>query len=91
MLLVTNLFVSWYETKRLAVVVICGNAVYFAGVVLALKMGFGIVGILVASGAMNVLMVAALVPRARALLRSVPAAGQGPDIRAVLRFRSPSS
>jgi O-antigen/teichoic acid export membrane protein len=89
MLLVTNLLVSWYETKRLAVVMICGNAIYFAGVVLALRMDFGIVGILVASGAMNVLMVAALVPRARALLRSVPSTGQGPDVRSVLRFSLP--
>jgi O-antigen/teichoic acid export membrane protein len=89
MLLVSSLFVSWYETKRLAVVMICGNSIYFAGVIFALRMGFGIVGILVASGAMNLCMVAALVPRARALLRSVRSAGEGPAIRTALCFSLP--
>jgi O-antigen/teichoic acid export membrane protein len=89
MLLITNFFQSWYETKRLAAAVICGNAMYFGFIVLSLRLGFGIIGILVSAALMNVVMVAMLVPRARGFLQSVPPAGPGPDVGTVLRFSLP--
>ncbi len=72
MLLVTRFLESWYETKRLAGVVVWGNVVYFGGIVLVIRMDLGIAGVLVASAAMNLLMVALLAPRALRLVRSAP-------------------
>jgi len=89
MLLVTRFFESWYETKRLAGVVVWGNIVYLGGIVFVIRMDLGIAGVLVASAAMNLLMVALLAPRALRLVRSAPSAGTGPGIGAVLRFSLP--
>jgi O-antigen/teichoic acid export membrane protein len=89
MILVTNFFQSWYETKRLAAVMVCGNVIYFGAVVFALQRGLGIIGILAASAVTNLLMVAVLVPQARRFLRSVPSSGAGPGIGEVLRFSLP--
>lgn len=89
MLLLTNVFQSWYETKRLAAVIVCGNAVYIGVLLFVLQRDFGIVGVLAASAAMNLLMVAALLPQAKGLVRSAPAAGTGPDLGTVIRFSLP--
>ncbi|MDD4857046.1 MAG: oligosaccharide flippase family protein [Candidatus Krumholzibacteria bacterium] len=89
MILVTNFFQSWYETKRLAAVMVCGNVVYFGAVAFALQRGFGIVGILAASAVTNLLMVAVLVPQARGFVGSVPSSGAGPGVGEVLRFSLP--
>ncbi len=89
MLLLNNLFQSWYETKRLAYAMIGGNALYFALVVVAMSRGLGIAAVLVSGAAMNLLMIALLAPRARGLMRSVSPAGTGPGVGAVLRFSLP--
>ena len=73
MAFVTNIYQSWYETKRLAIVVVGGNAVYVSALVTVLRLGWGIPGVLVSSALMNLAMVIVLVPHVRALVRSVPA------------------
>jgi O-antigen/teichoic acid export membrane protein len=80
MLLVTRFFESRYEAKRLAGVAVWGNIVYFGGIVLVIRMDLGIAGVLAASAAMNLLMVALLAPRALRLVRSAPSAGTGPGV-----------
>jgi O-antigen/teichoic acid export membrane protein len=89
MLLLNNFFQSWYETKRLAAVMIAGNALYFALVVAAMSRGLGVVAVLVSGAAMNLFMIALLAPRARGLVRSASPAGAGPGVGAVLRFSLP--
>ncbi|MGD1047837.1 MAG: oligosaccharide flippase family protein [Candidatus Krumholzibacteriaceae bacterium] len=89
MLMTTRLLESWYETKRLAAVVLSGNLLFFALVVIAMRMRFGIVGILFSSAVMNIFMVALLVPQARGLLRCVPSEGRCPGLGVVLRFSLP--
>jgi lipopolysaccharide exporter len=89
MLLLNNFFQSWYETKRLAAVMIGGNTLYFALVVAAMRMGFGIAAVLVSAAAMNLVMIVLLLPKATRLMRSVSAAGAGPGVGAVLRFSLP--
>lgn len=89
MLMTTRLLESWYETKRLAAVVLSGNLVFFTLVVIAMRMHFGIVGILLSSAVMNLLMVVLLVPQARGLLRCVPSEGSCPGLGVILRFSLP--
>ena len=89
MLLTANVFQAWYETKRLAMVVIGGNAIYMVLLVSALRFELGIVGIFGASAAANMIMVLALVPQAGRLARSLPEAGSGPTMKSVLRFSLP--
>ena len=89
MLLLSNFFQSWYETKRLAVVMIGGNALYFVLVVVAMRMGLGIAAVFVSAAAMNLVMIVLLLPRAMRLMQSVSAAGAGPGVGAVLRFSLP--
>jgi O-antigen/teichoic acid export membrane protein len=89
MLLLNNFFQSWYETKRLAAVMIGGNALYLALIVIAMSMGLGIAAVLVSGAAMNLFMIALLAPGARGLMRSVSSTGRGPGVGAVLRFSLP--
>jgi O-antigen/teichoic acid export membrane protein len=89
MLLVTRLFESWYETKRVAAVVVWGNIIYFGGIALAFRLHLGIPGVFLAGAVMNLFMVALLAPKAVQLIRSVPSEGTGPGIGAVLRFSLP--
>ena len=89
MLLTTNIFQSWYETKRLGIVAIGGNAIYIMLLVCALRFNLGIVGILAASAVANIIMVLILVPQVNGLVRSVPDSGRGPAMGTVLRFSLP--
>ncbi len=89
MLLVTNVFQSWYETRRLGIAVICGNAIYISLLVYVLRLKLGIVGILAAGGVANVLMVLMLVPQVNNLVRSVPASTHETSMSTVLRFSLP--
>jgi O-antigen/teichoic acid export membrane protein len=89
MLLATNVFQSWYETKRLGIVMIWGNAFYIGFLVLALRLKFGIVGILASSASANVIMLFMLMPRLKSLVRSVPDSGTPVAPAAVLRFALP--
>jgi O-antigen/teichoic acid export membrane protein len=73
MAFVTNIYQSWYETKRLAIVVIGGNAVYVAALVTVLRLGWGIPGVFASSAFMNLCALLVLLPHVRALLRSAPA------------------
>jgi O-antigen/teichoic acid export membrane protein len=88
-LLLNNFFQSWYETKRLAAAVAGGNAIYFALVAAAMSMNLGIAAVLVAGGVMNCFILALLVPRVRALIRSVDPSGTGPGVSDVLKFSLP--
>jgi len=89
MLLLNNFFQSWYETKRLAAVMIGGNALYLALIAVAMSMGLGIAAVLVSGAVMNLFMIVLLAPGARRLVRSVNPAGTGPGVGAVLRFSLP--
>jgi O-antigen/teichoic acid export membrane protein len=88
-LLLNNFFQSWYETKRLAAVVIAGNVLYLALIVVVMRLGWGVPAVFVSAAAMNLLIIGLLVPRARGLMRSVSAAGKGPGVAEVLRFSLP--
>jgi O-antigen/teichoic acid export membrane protein len=89
MLLLNNFFQAWYETKRLAAVMIGGNALYLALVIVAMSKGLGIAAVLVSGAAMNLFMIVLLAPGARRLMRSARKAGTGPGVGAVLRFSLP--
>jgi O-antigen/teichoic acid export membrane protein len=88
-LLLNNLFQSWYETKRLAAVVMAGNALYIALIVVTMRLRLGVAAVFLSAAAMNLLMIAFLVPRARGLMHSVDASGEGPGVGEVLRFSLP--
>lgn len=89
MLLATNVFQSWYETKRLGIVVIGGNALYVTLLVFALRLDLGIAGILAASAAANIVMVLMLLPQVNGLVRPVPDSGPGSTMGTVLHFSLP--
>jgi O-antigen/teichoic acid export membrane protein len=90
MAFVTTIYQSWYETKRLAAVVIGGNILYVAALVTTLRLGWGIPGVLVSSAVMNLSMVIVLLPHVRSLLRSAQAGAADPiPAGAILGFSLP--
>jgi len=90
MAIVTNVCQSWYETKRLAIVVIGGNALYIASLAAALRLDWGITGVLASTAFMNLAMVLALAPYARGLVRTAPGdAATAPPFGTILRFSLP--
>ncbi|RJR31754.1 MAG: hypothetical protein C4574_00840 [Candidatus Latescibacterota bacterium] len=86
--LLSNTLQSFYETKRIAAGVACGNVLYIALLFVVLRAGFGVVGVLAAAAASNLFAAAILAPRAAALAASAPA-GTGPSAGDVLRFSLP--
>jgi O-antigen/teichoic acid export membrane protein len=88
-LLLNNFFQSWYETKRLAAVAVAGNALYVALIAVTMRLRLGVSAVILSAAAMNFLIIALLVPRARGLFRSASAAGAAPGVREVLRFSLP--
>jgi lipopolysaccharide exporter len=90
MAIVTNICQAWYETKRLAVVMIGGNALYMASLAAVLRLGWGITGVLLSSALMNLAMVLALAPHARGLLRTATEeATTSLPLGTILRFSLP--
>ena len=90
MALTMNVFQAWYETKRLAIVMIAGNAIYVILLILFLKAGWGIAGVLAAGGAVNLVMILFLVPELVELTRKVPLdESSGPGAVRILRYSLP--
>ena len=90
MALTMNVFQAWYETKRLAIVMIAGNAIYVILLILFLKAGWGIAGVLAAGGAVNLVMILFLVPELVELTRKVPLdESPGPGAVRILRYSLP--
>jgi O-antigen/teichoic acid export membrane protein len=85
-----NALQSWYETKRLAIVMVVGNVVYIVLLILFIKLGWGIAGVLAAGGAVNLMMILLLVPELVDLTRRSPAGdGPGPGPARMLRYSLP--
>jgi len=85
-----NILQSWYETRRLAFVMIAGNILYIVLLILFIKMGWGIAGVLAAGGAVNLLMILFLLPEVLVLFRSSPGDGlPGPPVSRMLKYSLP--
>lgn len=85
-----NALQSWYETKRLASVMVAGNALYIVLLILLVKMGYGIVGVLAAGGIVNLVMILLLLPELVELAGK--AAGDdapGPGASRMLKYSLP--
>ena len=90
MMMVTNALQSWYETRGLAIVTVTGNACYIMLLMLFLKLGWGVAGVLAAGAAVNAGMGLALLPRvAGHVRREGDGGGPAPGMRKVLAFSLP--
>ncbi len=90
MTLTMNVLQSWYETKRLAIVMIAGNIIYLIMLILFMKIGLGITGVLAAGGAVNLIMILLLIPELIDLTRkSVIDDEAGPGTGRILRYSLP--
>jgi O-antigen/teichoic acid export membrane protein len=86
--LLSNTLQSFYETRRIAAGVACGNALYIALLIVVLRAGYGVVGVLSAAAASNLCIALVLAPRA-AGLAAAATSGPGPSAASVLRFSLP--
>jgi O-antigen/teichoic acid export membrane protein len=90
MALTMNLLQSWYETRRMAFVMIIGNAVYVTLLILFMRWNLGIAGVLAAGGAVNLMMILLLVPEVVVLMRRPPAEDSpGPGVTRMLKYSLP--
>lgn len=90
MTLTMNALQSWYETKRLAAVMVAGNALYILLLILFIKMGLGITGVLAAGGAVNLFMILFLIPELIELTRkAVTDDAPGPGTARMLKYSLP--
>lgn len=88
--LVTASLQAWLETRRLALVTASGNLAYLAAIMLFLRGGAGIAGVLYAGAIVNLGMTLALLPYVRSLARGVPEKeGGGPGLGRILRYSLP--
>ncbi len=88
--LVTNFLQSWYETRKLAIAIIIGNTCYVVLLMLFLKVGWGIIGVLTAGAIVNLLMTLLLVPQVLWFVRSAPVkAGEIHGVGKIFRFSLP--
>ena len=62
MTLTMNVLQSWYETRRMAIVMVAGNIIYIVLLIFLMKYRAGVAGVLAAGGAVNLLMILLLVP-----------------------------
>ena len=86
----TSVVQSWYETKWYAAVTLIGNVLYIVCLILFLKYGAGIVGILVSGAIVNVVMGVLLIPQARRLISSDGgSSGEDTKIGTLFRFSLP--
>ncbi len=90
MTLTMNTLQSWYETKRLAIVMIAGNVIYIILLILFMKAGSGITGVLAAGGTVNLIMILLLIPELIDLTRkAVIDDAPGPGTGRILRYSLP--
>jgi O-antigen/teichoic acid export membrane protein len=90
MSLTMSILQSRYETKRLAFVLITGNLCYIALLILFIKLGWGIAGVLVAGGMINIMMILLLVPELLTFARRAPDDGMpGPGTSRMLKYSLP--
>jgi O-antigen/teichoic acid export membrane protein len=88
--LVTSVVQSWYETKWYAVVTLIGNTIYVLLLIYFLKIGAGIVGILLSGAIVNAAMSLLLLPQARRLIATEEGSlGGDTTIGTVFRFSLP--
>jgi O-antigen/teichoic acid export membrane protein len=81
---------AWYETKRLAFVIVAGNVLYIILLIFLMKNGTGITGVLAAGGAVNLLMVMLLLPELIKFVRKVSGDDSpGPGASRMLRYSLP--
>ena len=90
MTLTMNALQSWYETRRLAAVMIAGNIFYIILLILFMKAGWGIAGVLAAGGVVNLAMILLLLPEVveltgKALTDDAP----GPGAARMLKYSLP--
>ncbi len=90
MTLTMNALQSWYETKRLALVMVVGNVLYVVLLILLMKAGTGVAGVLAAGGAVNLVMILLLLPDLVELTRRAPMDDSpGPGAARMLRYSIP--
>jgi len=90
MVLITNLLQSWYETRVLAIVIFYSNVGYIIILMLFIKLGYGIIGVLAAGGIVNLISSLVLLPPIRRMIRStVPGEGESPGIGRIIKFSMP--
>ncbi|MBU8923160.1 MAG: polysaccharide biosynthesis C-terminal domain-containing protein [Bacteroidales bacterium] len=88
--MISNTLQSWYETRRLSIVIALGNAGYLIIMMLLLKAGMGIAGYLLAGAIIDLLMTAALFPQLAELVKSCPAGGGNPPaLSQMMKFSLP--
>ena len=88
--LVTSFVQSMYETKRYAVVTVISNIGYIVLLILFLKYGMGIVGILLSGAIVNITISLLLLRQTREMISDSGERGEkGPDLAAVMRFSLP--
>jgi O-antigen/teichoic acid export membrane protein len=88
--LVTSFVQSMYETKRYAIVTAFSNIGYIVLLILFIKSGMGIVGILLSGAIVNISISLLLLPQMREMAAtSGTNEGEGPDLAAVMRFSLP--
>lgn len=88
--MITNILQSWYETKRLGIVIAIGNACYLILMMLLLKAGFGIVGYLAAGAAIDIGMTLFLLPQVVELVRKEGDDGvEAPPMANILKYSLP--
>ena len=90
MVLITNMLQSWYETKSLALVIFYSNLGYIVILMLFIKSGFGIIGILAAGGIVNLAASLALFPTVRNLFHSEASTGDASvGVGKIMKFSLP--
>ncbi|HEX7877894.1 MAG TPA: oligosaccharide flippase family protein [Candidatus Eisenbacteria bacterium] len=85
-----NLTTAFYDTRSLSIVILGGAVAYLALAVLALGRGFGVAGVMIATGLSQALMAAVLARRLARLLGelpSTPPVAAEADARAALNSR----
>ena len=90
MALTMNALQSWYETRRLAIVMVLGNILYIILLILFMKIGWGIAGVLAAGGAVNLAMILLLIPELLELAGKAPDdEAPGPGAARIMRYSLP--
>jgi O-antigen/teichoic acid export membrane protein len=90
MTMVTNILQSYYETKRMSLVMVAGNVGYVILLIIFLRSGYGVIGVLAAGGLVNIGMTLTLLPKVVGLVREGgDDSANGPGITRILRFSLP--
>ena len=88
--LVTSFVQSMYETKKYAVVTAISNIGYIVLLILFLKYGLGIIGVLLSGAIVNISISLLLLPQMRDMVDEMEEGEEeGPDLASILRFSLP--